>query len=107
MTNDVRRRTPVRHRQLWRERSAASWVAEWMGEVLSTPYSRGFQIRAPKQLGEVRLISHAAGQRDLAQRLLSGQHQSLCPLDPEPDEVHVRRHPEADFERTAERADAE
>jgi hypothetical protein len=78
-----------------------------IGKVLPTPRVWGLAHPAPEELRQVRLICKAAPERYVAERILRCQHQLLCPFQPEPNDVHVRRGPEAVFESTAEMTGAQ
>ena len=57
---------------------------------------------ATKEAGQVRLVGHAAVERDLGQRRIAFEQDSLCLLDPAHDDVGVRRTAQAGLEGARE-----
>jgi hypothetical protein len=68
----------------------------------AAPRIRCFTDDAPERTAEMRLIAHAAAQRDVAQRVARGEHQALRDLDAPAHDIGVGSHPEAALELTAE-----
>jgi hypothetical protein len=71
------------------------------------PLMRRFSDDAPEPAGEMRLITHAAAQRNGTERLTRRQHEVLRNFDSPAREIVVCRDPERGFERTAEVTNAE
>ena len=73
----------------------------------AAPLMRRFSDDAPEPAAEMRLITHAAAQRDGTERLTRPQHEVLGNFDAPAREIVVCRGTERGFERTAEVTNAE
>src|ERR1700722_3845651 len=72
-----------------------------------TPPAGGLTGEPAEDSSEMSLIGHAAGQRDLTQRFVRGQHENLSKLDAFNSYIHMRCDTEARPECTVEPAAAD
>jgi len=77
------------------------------GGAAPSPRQRTVADEATEHAGQVRLVVHPAGQRNIAHRILRRQQQPLCQLHSLAGDVGHRREAEAPFECTREMARAE
>src|SRR5262249_29133827 len=88
-------------------RAVATCHGMGIAEISPAPRARRLARPAPKQLAEVRLVSESARKRDLTERVRRAEHQPSRTLEPQANDVFVRRVAERFFECPTEVAHAE